>query len=128
MPRITRFLLLLLLSATAAAGQSPCGTHTPTPGVAHVCLSWVASVTPPAVASYNVYRSTTAGGEVYSGAPLANVTTVFYYDSTVTNGTTYYYTILAVGTGGVLSAPTPEVSALPVPPNAGTSPQTAAVP
>ena len=125
MQRITRYLLLLLLSASAAA---QCGTHAPTPGVAHVGLSWVASVTPPAVASYNVYRSTTAGGEVYSGAPLANVTTVFYYDSTVTNGTTYYYTILAVGTGGVLSAPTPEVSALPVPPNAGTSPQTAAVP
>ena len=111
--------IALLLSATLLMAQSPCGA--PTPGAPHVCLTWTASVTPPAVTGYNVYRSTTAGGENF-GTPLNPTlippTQLFFYDTTNALGTTYFYKAVTVGTGGVLSLPTPEVSStVPMPPN-----------
>lgn len=120
--------LVAYLATFAFSQTSPCGTHTPSPGVAHVCLSWNAPTTGPAVASYNVYRATTAGGEVYTAAPLASVTTAFYYDSSVVDSTTYYYTILSVGSGGALSSPSPEVSSTPVPPGNPINPAASPVP
>ena len=122
MKRIYMFVLTLLL-ASVAWGQSPCGA--PTPGSPHVCLTWTASVIPPAVTGYNVYRATTSGSENF-GTPLnaTPTTNVFFYDTTVAVGTTYFYKVVAVGTGGVLSAPTPEVSAqVPLPPNSPGTPQ-----
>lgn len=114
-----RKLLLLLLFAPAAIAQTTT-CPSPTPGSPHVCLKWTDSTT--TGATYNVYRSTTSGGENYAtplnSTPLVAGSTAFY-DSTVVIGTTYYYTLAAVGSGGVLSAPTSEVSAqVPVPPNA----------
>lgn len=120
-----RLLLFLFCSSLALAAQSPCGA--PTPGAPHVCVSWTASVTPPPVSGYNVYRATTAGAENFA-TPLnaTPVTTVFFYDTTVAIGTTYFYKMVAVGTGGVLSAPTAEVSAsVPVPPDSPTTPAAA---
>jgi fibronectin type 3 domain-containing protein len=70
------------------------------------------------VASYNVYRATATKGENYA-TPLntAPITTLFFADTTDTVGTTYYYTVTAVSTGGVQSVPSSEASALvPVPP------------
>lgn len=128
MIKTLRLALLLVLALPAAAqGASPCGA--PTPGVPHVCLTWVASVTPPAITGYNVYRATTAGGENF-GTPLNAVvipsTQLYFYDTTVAIGTTYFYKAVAVGTGGVLSLPTPEVSSqVPVPPNSPTAPTAA---
>ena len=113
------FLLSLPLAAKAS---SPCGTN-PTPGTPHVCLTWVASPTS-TVTGYNVYRSTTAGGENYL-TPLnsAPVTTLFYNDTSDVVGTTYFYTVVAIGSGGALSIPSSEVSALiPVPPSGPTAP------
>ena len=69
----------------------------------------------PGITSYNVYRSTTPGGEGIT--PYAtNVSSVsgavFYYnDSGVTSGTTYYYKITAVNSVGE-SAKSSEVSVL----------------
>ncbi len=113
----------IFMIATGRAQTSPCGP--PTPGSPHVCITWTASVTPPPVNGYNVYRATTAGAENF-GTPLNSTlipsTQTFFYDTTVAIGTTYFYKTVAVGTGGVLSAPTPEVSAsVPVPPNSPTN-------
>ena len=73
-----------------------------------VSLSWSASQ---GAASYNVYRGTAAGGE--SLTPLAtNITATTYLDSTVTNGTKYFYKVAAVNAGGT-SALSTEVSAKP---------------
>jgi fibronectin type 3 domain-containing protein len=74
-----------------------------------------------------VYRATTAGGENFA-VPLntAAISTLWFYDTTVAIGTTYFYKVVAVGTGGVLSLPTPEVSSpIPVPPNSPTTPAAA---
>lgn len=88
------------------------GPKTPAPqasdlatAVASVTLTWPA-VTPSSgtVASYNIYRATTTGGENYN-SPLAtgiSASTPSYTDSTVTAGTTYYYTIAPVISGSVV--------------------------
>lgn len=88
------------------------GAKTPAPQAsdlstqsASVTLAWNA-VTPSAgvVASYNIYRSTTAGTENYS-SPLAtgiNAATRSYTDSTAVGGTTYYYNIAPVVGGSVI--------------------------
>jgi hypothetical protein len=124
-------LLFLLLTLgcfpLAAQSSSPCGA--PTPGQPHVCLTFVAPATPPAVTGYNIYRATTANGENYgvplNAAPLLPIT-LFYYDKTCAIGTTCFYTMASIGTGGVLSAPSSEVSAqIPVPPNSPTTPAAA---
>jgi len=62
-----------------------------------VSLSWTASTS--VVSGYNVYRSTTSGAG-YTKLNGGLVSAVSYTDSTVVNGTTYYYVTTAVdGTG-----------------------------
>lgn len=118
------FLMLAVLLSTCAFAQagSPCSVQ-PTPGQPHVCLTFVGSTTPGA--AVNIYRSTTSKGQDYSKplntTPLLSIT-LFFYDSTTTIGSTYFYTAAAVGTGGALSLPSPEVSAqIPVPPSSPTT-------
>jgi chitodextrinase len=69
-----------------------------TPGNGLVTLGWSA---PPnggsAITGYRLYRGTAAGGETLL-TTVANVTS--YGDSTVKNGTTYYYTVSAVNAVG----------------------------
>ena len=82
-------------------------------GNAVVTLSWSppASNGGAAVAGYDVYRGTTSGGE--SATPIAtNVTTTSFTDTSLTNGTTYYYTVAAVNSVG-LSPQSGEASATP---------------
>jgi hypothetical protein len=65
-----------------------------------VSLSWTASTS--VVTGYNVYRSTTSG----TGYTKLNgnlVPAVSYTDSTVVNGTTYYYVTTAVDASGLES-------------------------
>ena len=63
---------------------------------------------------YRVFRSTTPGGENLTKTPLATLskTTFSFDDTTVTNGTTYYYVVLATNALGAGPAST-EVSATP---------------
>lgn len=70
-----------------------------------VSLSWTGSVSE--VAGYNVYRSTVSGGP-YSAVNSSLVTTTSYQDQTVVSGTSYCYTVTAVGTDGVESGYTNE--------------------
>jgi fibronectin type 3 domain-containing protein len=79
------------------APQSPAATG----GNGSVSLSWSApsSNGGSPITSYNVYRSTTPGGE--GSTPLrTNVTGTTFNDLTVTNGTKYYYTVAAVNAVG----------------------------
>ena len=78
-----------LTSATGSAGS--------------VALQWSAPVSDggSAITGYNVYRGTTSGGETLF-SQVGNVTS--YTDTSVTNGTTYYYEVSAVngvGEGGL---------------------------
>ena len=70
----------------------------------------------PGITSYNVYRSTTTGGEGTTPyvTNVGSPTNAFYYynDSSVTSGTEYYYKITAVNSVGE-SAKTAEVTAVP---------------
>jgi Bacterial Ig-like domain (group 3)/Legume lectin domain len=77
-------------------------------GPGHVVLNWM----PVAGAdSYNIYRSTTAGGE--GATPLqTGVNGTAFTDTNVVPGTTYFYEVTGVGIGGEGSR-SAEVSATP---------------
>jgi hypothetical protein len=77
-------------------------------GTSQVALSWTASAS---ATSYNVYRTTTSGGES-SPALAFGLTGTNYTDMTVTNGTTYYYEVTAV-LSGAESGFSNETSAMP---------------
>jgi len=84
-------------------------------GDGQVTLSW--STTTGAV-SYNIKRSLTTSGP-YTDKTFTGVTTTSFIDSTVVNGTRYYYVISAVNLGGE-SSNSAETSAMPrlAPPSA----------
>ena len=98
-------------AVTATAPSSPQGV-TATAGNTTVQLSW----TPPTstggspITSYNIYRGTASNGE--ASTPIASNPTTSYTDTTLTNGTTYYYKITALNNIGA-SAPSAETSATP---------------
>lgn len=76
-----------------------------------VSLSWTASTS--AVNGYNVYRSLTSGAG-YTKLNGGLVSAVTYTDSTVANGTTYYYVTTAVDASGNESTNSNEaVAAIP---------------
>jgi fibronectin type 3 domain-containing protein len=72
-----------------------------------IALSWAASL---GATSYNLKRSTTTGGPYTTIA--SGLTTLSYTDSGLTDGTTYYYVVTAVNSGGE-SPNSPEDSATP---------------
>jgi calcineurin-like phosphoesterase family protein/purple acid phosphatase-like protein/fibronectin type III domain protein len=86
-----------------------------TPGNAQVSLTWNASA---GATSYNVKRSTTAGGPY---ATIATTTSTSHLDTTVVNGTTYFYVVSAVNNIGE-SADSTEVSATPSAPTIPAAP------
>jgi Abnormal spindle-like microcephaly-assoc'd, ASPM-SPD-2-Hydin/Protein of unknown function (DUF1573) len=65
-----------------------------------VNLTWTASTS--TVSGYNVYRSTVSGS-AYTKINSSLVTALNYTDSTVQNGTTYYYVTTAVDSSGTES-------------------------
>ena len=86
-------------------------TVTATGGTGKVNLTWTASA---GAATYNIYRSTTAGGE--GSTPFkTGVNGTSFTDFDVVGGTTYFYQVAGVGIGGEGPRST-EVSATP---NAG---------
>jgi fibronectin type 3 domain-containing protein len=98
--------------AAVTAPSAPQGL-TATGGNGSVQLSWTAPASNGGanITGYNVYRGTSAGGE--GSTPVAaGVTTTSFTDTTLTNGTTYYYTVAAVNSAGT-SPPSGEASATP---------------
>jgi hypothetical protein len=83
-----------------------------TPGAGTVGLQWSAPAWNggSAVSGYDIYRGTASGAESLL-AQVGNVTS--YTDSTVTNGTPYYYKVSAVNSVGE-GAQSGELSATPV--------------
>src|SRR5215469_13459900 len=78
-------------------------------GVSHsVSLTWSGSGS--GVAGYNVYRSTVSGGP-YSKINSSLDSQTSYTDGSVSSGTTYYYAVTAVGTNGMESADSNQVTA-----------------
>ena len=81
-----------------------------TPGDSQVSLDWNDNAEPDI--GYNVYRSTTQGSD-YTLINASLVLTSDYVDSTVVNGTTYYYVVTAVDQALNESGISNEVSATP---------------
>src|SRR3984893_8139329 len=77
-----------------------------TPGNAVVTLTWTASS---GATSYHVKRATTNGGPY---TQIAAPTSTSYTDTSLTNGTTYYYVVSALNAAGE-SANSAQVSATP---------------
>ena len=86
------------VNATPSATPPPAAPSglSATAGNGSVSLSWPASS---GATSYKVYRGTSAGGEDLTTA-VGNPSGTSFTDSGVTNGTTYYYKVSAVGAGG----------------------------
>ncbi|MCE0522099.1 MAG: family 16 glycosylhydrolase [Methylacidiphilales bacterium] len=106
----TSFIDELSISSTGGGGSAPAAPTglAATAGNAQVSLSWSAST---GATSYNVYRGPSAGGE--STTPIATgISSTSYTDSSVTNGTTYFYKVAAVNSYGT-SGYSNEVSAMP---------------
>src|SRR5208283_438790 len=89
------------------APSAPTGV-TAAPGNAQVTISWSAVT---GASYYNIYWSTTNGVTPGSGSRISGATNPFT-QSGLTNDTTYYYVVTAVGSGGE-SAPSSQVSATP---------------
>lgn len=79
-------------------------------GTGRISLSWTAV---PGATSYQVLRGTTPGGE--SATPIASPTGSSYDDTTVSNGNSYYYEVIASNAGGT-SGPSSEVQGVPLAP------------
>jgi len=94
--------------------RAPTGL-TATPGNARVVLNWIA---PAGALRYNLKRGTTEGGPYVTIA--ANLTATTWTDTTILNGTAYYYVVTAGNPAGE-SPNSNEVAAIPTaPPSAPT--------
>jgi hypothetical protein len=76
-------------------------------GNGQVTLAWTAST---GSTSYNIYRSTSQGSQ---GTNIGANTTASYTDTTVINGTTYYYEVTAANASGESPASTQSSAVTP---------------
>ena len=128
------YYVVTAVNATGESGNSNQATATPkaaptapaappnltaTGGNQQVSLAWTAST---GATSYNVKRAATNGGPYTT---VASPVGTSYTDTTVTNGTTYYYVVTAVSASGE-SANSNQASATPgaTPPAPPTNPGT----
>jgi hypothetical protein len=98
-------------NATGSPATIPLSGTGAAPVQHSVSLTWNASTS--TVSGYNVYRSTVSGGS-YTKINSSLVAALSYSDTTVQNGTTYYYVTTAVDSTGSESTFSNEVSA-PIP-------------
>lgn len=96
------------LSVVVGAPPAPSGL-TATASDGQVALAWNASV---GATGYSVLRST-ASGDGYALAAGGNTTLSSFTDTTVINGTSYYYVVVAKNLGGI-SANSAQASAQPL--------------
>jgi len=105
-PKPAYFAIQSVLEATLQTPPVPTGLSA-APGNAQVQLSWNASS---GAASYNVKRSTANGGPYTT---IASVAGTSFTNTSLTNGTTYFYVVSAVNANGE-SANSSQVNATPV--------------
>jgi fibronectin type 3 domain-containing protein len=103
--------ITVVSNATGSPATIPLSGTGVAPVQHSVSLTWNASTS--SVSGYNVYRSTVSGGS-YTKINSSLVAVLSYTDSTVQNGTTYYYVTTAVDSTGSESTFSNEVSA-PIP-------------
>lgn len=96
---------------SANAPPAPTGLVA-TAGNLQVGLAWNTST---GATSYNVYRGTAVGGP-YPTTVATNVGTTAFNDTTVANGTHYYYVVTALNAASDESGPSNEANALPAAP------------
>ena len=120
-------------SATPTAAitkPGPPNGLTASPGNGQVTLSWTApgSSGGAAISGYEIYRGITPGGE--SGTPVNGslVAGISYTVTGLTNGTTYYFTVVAVNTAKLQGAKAGEASATPTAASASNSASASASP
>jgi fibronectin type 3 domain-containing protein len=107
-------------TASPLAPPAPVSGLDATPANGLVTLGWSAS---PRAAGYTIRRATSAAGPF---EPVGSAATTAFSDSTVTNGTTYHYVVIAQNAGGE-SDPSTAAAALPMaPPPAPTGLQVSA--
>jgi hypothetical protein len=101
------------VTVTSTASGSPATITLSGTGVAaathSVTLGWAASSS--TVSGYNVYRSTTSGSG-YAKLNSSLVAGVSYDDTTVQNGTTYYYVVTSVDSSGTESSDSNQATAV----------------
>ena len=97
---------VLAVKPLSAAPTAPGGLIA-TPGTGSIALNWTATG---GASSYYVKRSTASGAEV----SVANVSSNYYSDTAVVNGTTYYYVVSATNSFGA-SGNSTEVSDMTLP-------------
>src|SRR5207253_2663950 len=90
-----------MLASVTPTAPPPALPSTPTnltaaPGNGQVTLSWSAAT---GAASYNLYRSTTSGGEG-STPVVTGIASTSYTNTGLTNGITYYFRVAAVNASG----------------------------
>ncbi len=112
--------------SSSSSSSSTSAPATPTnlaaaSGNATASLSWSASS---GATTYSVKRSLTSGGPY---TQVASVTSVSYTDSTVSNGTAYFYVVSAVNSGGE-SVNSSQASASPTAPATNPTNPTPAAP
>jgi len=95
------------VSATPLFSPQPTGLTVTTTNVGSVSLAWAPSA---GATSYNLKRSPSPGGPY---TIIVNTASTSYTDTTVVNGTTYYYVVSAVNAGGENPTNSAEVSATP---------------
>ncbi len=130
--RVTSAISYLLASGALGTGTlayaqslpAPTGVESHPAGSGQITVFWNATT---GANSYNIYRSTSAGGE--GTTPHATTTSTSFLDTGLTNGPppVYYYKVAAVNSGGVSpqSAETATPTPLPTSPGNG---QVAGVP
>lgn len=110
------------VGATSAVPGAPAISVTPGNAQNVVALSSVPANNGSAITSYNLYRSTSTGGQ--GTTPYVTGVTFPYTDTGLTNGTTYFYTASAVngvgqGPQGVEQSGTPAAASANVKPGPG---------
>ena len=107
---------LIASSQVAATPFSPAPAPptalTATAGNAQVALAWTAST---GATSYNLYYSLTTGVTPANGTKISGITTPSYTQTGLANGSTYFYVVTAVSSGGESPA-SAQASAKPVAP------------
>jgi len=99
-------------SATADATAPPAPTGLTASAIVggSIQLSWTRSSPETDVSQYNIHRATSSGGQNYS-SPTYSVSTgnIGYTDTSVSDGTTYYYVVRAQDAAGNIETNTNEI-------------------